>query len=123
MDRQTLIDKMKDKLDTTPKHMTDEEIITAHQSYIDYHKKTNPNKIYVIPIEEMAELTQELSKIIRGKASTNPSENIGLLEELTDVQICLDNLKIALGVDNEQMKYMIDIKMERSVDKIAKGTA
>ena len=123
MNRQTLIDKMKEKLNTTPKHMTDEELIAAHQSYIDYHKKTNPDEIYVIPIEEMAELTQELSKIIRGKESNNPSENIGLLEELTDVQICLDNLKIALGVNDEQMKYMIDIKMERSVSKIAKGTA
>ena len=120
MNRLTFMEAMTNKKILKPDHFTDEEIKQCHKSYIDYHIKNNSDEIYVIPIEEMAELTQHLSKLIRGKEAPN---EIGVLEEIADVQICLDNLRMVLGIDDDTLKYAMDIKFERCNEKIKKGTA
>ena len=68
----------------------------------------------------MSELTQHLTKCIRNKESFD-NDNIELLEELVDVQICLDNLKIAFDIDDELIKTITDIKFERIQNKIVAG--
>lgn len=83
-------------------------------------RKTNKDEIYAIPIEEMAELTQHLTKCIRNKESFD-NDNIALLEEIVDVQICLDNLRIAFDIDDELIKTITDIKFERAQKKILDG--
>ena len=120
MDLRKFSKKLSDKLNNCPEHLTDEQIKECHMNYIEYHTKKKPDEILVIPIEEMAELTQHLSKVIRGKET---SKSIGLLEELVDVQICIDNLKINFGIDEETFKYAMDVKLERSSEKIKNETA
>ena len=109
-----------DKIINKPEHMSDDDIRKQHLSYIDYHNHNRPDSVLNIPIEEMSELTQHLIKILRGKET---KDNIGLLEELADVQICLDNLKIYFGINDDDFKYMMDIKFERAARNIIKNDA
>lgn len=120
MDLVTLRNLLDEKIKSKSKHLTKEEISRLHHAYIDYHAATKPDEIFVIPMEEMAELTQHLSKIIRGKET--PAD-LGFLEELADVQICIDNLRIACNVDTETFDYIKDIKFERAAKKMKAGNA
>lgn len=110
------------KLASAHPHITQEEYTDIHRQYLAYHGARNSDEILAIPIEEMAELTQHLVKIIRGK-ETADGGNCGLVEEMADVQICLDNLKLYFCITDEQMQYAIDVKMERARLKLAAGTA
>ena len=120
MDINLLKDKISNRQLNKIPHLTNEQIIQNHLSYINYHKQVNEDEIYVIPIEEMSELTKHLTKCIRNKESFD-NDNIELLEELVDVQICLDNLKIAFDIDDELIKTITDIKFERIQNKIVAG--
>lgn len=120
MDANELRKQLNEKLAVRPLHRSPEDVRKSHLSYIDYHKATKPDEIYVIPMEEMAELTQHLSKIIRGKEDVT---NIGFLEELADVQICIDNLRIACNIDPATFEYIKDIKYERAARRISNHTA
>ena len=120
MDTMELYTQLQKKLTEKPAHLTPDAVKECHQSYIDYHLATKSDEIYIIPMEEMAELTQHLSKIIRGKEN---EQNIGFLEELADVQICLDNLRMFCNIDDDTFEYVKDIKFERATRKIKKGTA
>ena len=120
MDINLLKDKISNRQLNKIPHLTNEQILQNHLSYINYHKQVNEDEIYVIPIEEMSELTQHLTKCIRNKESFD-NDNIELLEELVDVQICLDNLKIAFDIDDELIKTITDIKFERMQNKIVAG--
>ena len=120
MDINLLKDKISNRQLNKIHHLTNKQIMQNHLSYINYHKQVNEDEIYVIPIEEMSELTQHLTKCIRNKESFD-NDNIELLEELVDVQICLDNLKIAFDIDDELIKTITDIKFERIQNKIVAG--
>lgn len=120
MDINLLKDKISNRQLNKIPHLTNEQILQNHLSYINYHKQVNEDEIYVIPIEEMSELMQHLTKCIRNKESFD-NDNIELLEELVDVQICLDNLKIAFDIDDELIKTITDIKFERIQNKIVAG--
>ncbi len=97
-------------------HISLEKINQMHDLLIKYHLDTNPDEIVVIPMEEMAELTQHLSKILRGKEPGDNS-NLGLIEEMADVQICLDNLKRYFDISDDDIAYAMDIKAERTFSK------
>ena len=120
MDINLLKDKISSRQLNKIPHLTNEQILQNHLSYINYHKQVNEDEIYVIPIEEMSEHMQHLTKCIRNKESFD-NDNIELLEELVDVQICLDNLKIAFDIDDELIKTITDIKFERIQNKIVAG--
>ena len=55
----------------------------------------------------------EKSKIIRGKSQTD-SINYGLLEELADVQIIIDSLKLIFDISDDELQYAIDVKLARN---------
>lgn len=97
-------------------HVSLEKINQMHDLLIKYHLDTNSDEIVVIPMEEMAELTQHLSKILRGKEPGDNS-NLGLIEEMADVQICLDNLKRYFDISDDDIAYAMDIKAERTLSK------
>jgi hypothetical protein len=69
---------------------------------------------YIILFEEMAELTKELTKDLRGKGNT-----MRILEELADVEICLEQMKVKFG-DITDFKAK---KLERLRKKVLEGTA
>lgn len=61
-----------------------------------------------IAMEELAELTQQISKQIRGY-----NNRIGLLEEMADVYICMEHLKLLFNLKDDEVQKAIDVKLER----------
>lgn len=61
-----------------------------------------------IAMEEFAELTQQVSKQIRGYG-----DRIGLIEEMADAYICLKLLESIFDISPEDMQKAIDVKMDR----------
>ena len=68
----------------------------------------------VVSMEELAELTQQISKQLRGKGDKNH-----LTEEMADVVICLDMLKRIYNIDTEQLEDEIWRKLARTEERIA----
>lgn len=60
----------------------------------------------VIVIEELAELTKELTKALRNK-----DDIIGILEELADVSIGVDYVKEIFDITDKELEYARSIKM------------
>ena len=98
-------------------HITEDQLIEDISDFIEYNKSNKEDNILMIAVEEMAELQQELSKIMRGKKEAN-RDNYSLLEELADVQICIDTIKQYSRITDDDLKYAIDTKMERIRRKI-----
>lgn len=83
-----------------------------HKNYIETHTK---NEILSVAIEEMAELTKHLTKIMRGKEPMKA--NYGCIEEMADVQICLDTLKEYMEISDSVIAAAVEVKLERYVKK------
>lgn len=85
-------------------------------------KKTNKEAILkygitlqsVVCMEEMSELTKEISKFIRGKGK---KEN--LVEEIADVYICLDMLQTMYNISDKEIKREIFIKQLRTNKRLS----
>lgn len=90
------------------KIMSDEKRKKIH---IDYAKNHSQNELFAVCIEEMSELTKHLTKIMRGKESMR--NNAGCIEEMADVQICLNTLQLYLDLSESDFNYAIDVKLER----------
>lgn len=106
-------------LNNTP-YITEDQLIEDISDFIEYNKSNKEDNILMIAVEEMAELQQELSKIMRGKKEAN-RDNYSLLEELADVQICIDTIKQYSRITDDDLKYAIYIKMERIRRKIKRN--
>ena len=65
-----------------------------------------------IAMEEFAELTQAISKQIRGY-----DNRIGLLEEMADAYMCLEVLKYIFDITPEELRKAMDIKLQRERNK------
>jgi NTP pyrophosphatase (non-canonical NTP hydrolase) len=69
-------------------------------------------------MEEASELIQSISKLYRFGSS---SERIAhLIEEMVDVLICFELLKILYNIPDELINLMIITKMKRNVERIDK---
>lgn len=66
----------------------------------------------IIAMEEMAELTQQISKVLR-----NQSERELLIEEYADVIICLNMLKIIHDIKDEEVQSWINYKLDRQAER------
>ena len=66
-----------------------------------------------VAIEEMAELTKELSKDMRGEKNRDQ-----IIEELADVYICLDQLKIMHDISLNEIVTMMNKKLERTAERL-----
>lgn len=60
---------------------------------------------------KQAAVTKHLTKIMRGKESMR--NNAGCIEEMADVQICLNTLQLYLDLSESDFNYAIDVKLER----------
>lgn len=67
-------------------------------------------------MEELAELTQQISKQLRGEG-----DKAHLAEEMADVYICLDMLRKMYGVDSELLVTLISYKLDRTKDRMTVG--
>lgn len=59
-------------------------------------------------IEELAELTKELTKLLRDKGSS-----MRLAEEIADVEICLAQVKMFMGPDRKHIPIFKSFKSKR----------
>lgn len=59
-------------------------------------------------MEELAELTQQISKHIRGF-----NDKAGLLEEMADVCLGIEYLKNIFDISAEELQKAMDVKLER----------
>lgn len=64
----------------------------------------------VVCMEELSELTQAISKEIRGRGDRN-----NLVEEMADVIICLEILKQVFKITDEDIDSWIKYKQERNL--------
>ena len=96
------------KIQDHAKIMSDEKLKKIHTAYAKNHSH---NELFAVCIEEMSELTKHLTKIMRGKESMR--NNAGCIEEMADVQICLNTLQLYLDLSESDFNYAIDVKLER----------
>lgn len=69
----------------------------------------------IVAIEELSELQKELTKTLRGYDRTD-----GLIEEMADVYIMLEQIKMIYGID-ESMLVMTTAEKLNRLNKILKG--
>ena len=82
---------------------------------------TNDSFVYrtIITIEELSELTQALTKYVRYMISdeTLRKDRIGIqemiLEELADVEICLEKFKKIMYIDESDLDIIKQYKVKR----------
>jgi NTP pyrophosphatase (non-canonical NTP hydrolase) len=70
----------------------------------------------VIAIEEMAELTKELSKAIRGQ-----NNHDAIVEETADVLICIMQVREMYNIGDEELQNMINGKLKRLKERLNCG--
>lgn len=70
----------------------------------------------IVSIEELAELQQAITKDLRNPSSY--STHVNLLEEMADVYICLEYIKMTFSITEEEMKKAISVKLEREKERI-----
>ena len=111
MDRNSFNQQINDMLNGTTVPITyEEQINILHQSINSLDSKQR--EIFsgfhntVIVIEELAELTKELTKALRNK-----DDIIGILEELADVSIGVDYVKEIFDITDKELEYARSIKM------------
>lgn len=82
-------------------------------------------------IEEMAELTQAISKYWRASADGQMKQRTempkseaydNIMEEIADVQIMLSQLVFLLGMDEGKLFKMIDKKLDRQIERMEHET-
>ena len=105
MDRQKFIEGMKSDVSFT----TEEGTEILKKSIL----KSDTNIKCIIAMEEFAELTQEVSKYLRGEG-----DRYALLEEMADVYLCLDNLKQIFAITDDLVKKVIDVKLQREKERL-----
>lgn len=66
-----------------------------------------------IAIEEMSELIKEICKFKRGNLNTEP-----IVEEIADVYIMLEQLKMMFAIENEVLQVLIDSKINRLEERL-----
>ena len=115
MEIKVLEDKLNTKLKNKEEHYDTKDYMMHNELFHKKHTEHNDYEDMIICAEEMAELTQNISKVIRGKMNPNDT---AFLEEIADVQFCLKQLIQCYSLDKEKIKYIKDIKHERFLQGI-----
>ena len=88
-------------------------------------KKENIVKLYlsnpsyyhnVVAMEELSECIKAISKIYRYGAT--PKNICNLMEEMADVLICFELLKLMYDISDAELELMIVTKMNRNIERI-----
>ena len=69
-------------------------------------------------MEEMGELTQALSKMLRDSVPFNDGLFFELIGEMADVYICLAMLQSIFSISDTKMQAVCDAKMILNLDRI-----
>ena len=68
----------------------------------------DPTAQLIVAIEELAELQKELTKTLRGHQNTQH-----ILEEIVDVEIMLEQLKLLFSLSQEDINIQKELKLKR----------
>lgn len=72
-----------------------------------------------IATEECAELIQAISKMSRAKDMGKYTEaRSHLIEEIADVIVCIDQLKIMFNIGDSQISEMVNFKIHRQIERM-----
>ena len=71
----------------------------------------------IVAIEELSELQKEITKKLRQKKGTV----FGLVEEIADVEIMTDQLKVMFGIGEKELTTERNYKINRTLEKIRKA--
>lgn len=107
MDREKFISQ----LSTTEKNIDKQWIMDVMKWSVDSNLKDgNPrgHRNLIIVMEELSELSKEISKELRGKG-----DQYNILEELADVQLSIYYVQEVCGIKNEDLCKAMNIKMKR----------
>lgn len=94
-----------------PRAMTNETMNNIQTLHI---SQTDEKEIYIVAMEEMAELQKEISKELRGQGDRD-----GILEEMADVMIVMGNISCLKGISEDELARAVEIKLERILKKMA----
>ena len=73
-------------------------------------------------MEECGELIQAISKFLRATTATEMLKaRKGIVEELTDVQICLDELRIMHDISDKELEDEYNFKLVRLNGRVEDG--
>lgn len=72
--------------------------------------------------EECSELIKSITKIIRApEESTEPNRyeylTNNVIEEMADVLICIDQIKLSMGITNKDLQKVVDLKQNREAKR------
>jgi hypothetical protein len=67
----------------------------------------------IMVIEETAELQKEVTKCLRGRDNID-----SIIEEVVDVEIMLEQLKLMFKMDKNAINEMKEVKIKRAIQKI-----
>ena len=67
----------------------------------------------IVWVEELGELQHEITKSLRGNLRKEH-----LIEELADVLICIEQLRIKYNISEEQLQEWIDFKYKRNCKRL-----
>lgn len=91
--------------------MTQDQRVTLQTAIVKY----GTQKQSMVAMEECAELIQAISKMQR-KGNLN-----NLIEEMADVLIMIEQLKMMFCIKNSIVEKVIDAKIERLSENMCKG--
>lgn len=74
------------------------------------------NRNLIICIEELSELSKEITKHLRGHG-----DYLGVLEELADVQIAIYYIQQIVGISDDMLAKAISVKIERLENILKRG--
>lgn len=110
------------------KQMESLKIDDGKKSFIDSKKEIVNNMIdasaeieqirglrnLIIAMEELSELQQAISKILRGKG-----DKLNVMEELVDVEVVMETVKNTMGITEQELDKVRYIKLKRLENKIS----
>lgn len=82
----------------------------------EFYKKvvdTYGNQQVIVAIEELSELQKELCKALRNNANYD-----NIVEEIADVEIMLEQMKIYFNIFNKDLERMKKLKVKRTKERL-----
>ena len=121
MNRDDFVNQMDNILAGNVKPIIYEEQINVIRDSIkklDEREKDQFSGFYniIIVIEELSELTKELTKALRDKGSV-----VGIVEELADVSLGIDYIKEVFDITDKELEYARSIKIAELKKKLFLG--
>ena len=89
--------------------------IPNQQEIINFY---GPKMQCIIAMEECAELIQAISKLQRFIVKRGSKKWDNIVEEIADVLICIEQLKLMYCITDKDIQGFIDFKVERQVKRM-----